>query len=188
MTFDPRDTLDEEIDRALDVAPSADLLRRVRSRIAEEPVRRTRWTSVGVCAGGAVLAALLIGLRLLGDGSTVEAPATPASPARLASTHVVAPAAPAPVLARTGIERHVTRTANRVRASAARDAEEVLVPAAERQSLQRLLRAASRAPLVLARAYTTPTSELEGPPAPIIVPPIEIEPLVHESVDQGDSK
>ena len=185
MTLEPRDPMDDEIDRALSVEPSVELLRRVRSRIAEEPARRGRWVAVGVFAAGTALGVVLIGLRLLGEGP--RAPVAP-TPARLASTTISPPPAHAPWLPPAWIERAPTRKAERVRAADTPDEAEVLVPLAERESLQRLLRAASREPLVLASADKTATDSLEGPPAPIVVPPIVIERLVPDLVDEGDSK
>jgi len=137
-------------------------------------------------AGGAVLALLLVASRVW-----IETP-RPLLPAqRIDATLTAVPSAPPPMDWETAViplEPVAQRPAAERRTASTTVNAEVLVPLAEQQSLQRVLRAAAREPLRMAQSAATEMHYPAEPPPPLVVPAIVIEPLVPEAAEQGDSK
>ena len=181
--------LDREIDALLAIEPSPELVARVRAHLAE-PTRPASWRFPAiVLAAGAIVALLVVALaqppagphasdNLAGQGTM--RPQTPSVPASVGDASPSVGVA----VSSTGASRIRPRASRRPQASLS----EVLVPRAEQNALQHVLRVSAREPLRVspdsAVVMRTPT----GPPSPIVVPAIVIEPLVPQRVEKGESR
>ena len=189
MTGEPphaRDVdLDREIDTLLAIEPSPQLVARVRAHLAE-PTRAASWRLPAIAlAGGAIVAFLIVTLaqppagphvsdNLAGQGTMrPQAPSVPASVGDALPSSGVA-------VSSTRASRTHPQPPTRRQASL----PEVLIPRAEQNALQHVLRLSAQEPLRVSPDSVVPT----GPPSPIVVPAIVIEPLVPQRVEKGESR
>jgi hypothetical protein len=182
------DDLDRELDALLAIEPSPQLVARVRARLAE-PARSASWRLPAIAfAGGAIIAVLIVTLA--------QPPAGPHASNNLAGQDTMRPqASSVPVSVgdaspSSGAAVSSTRTSRTRPPAYTRRQDslsEVLIPRAEQHALQHVLRTSAREPLrvsadsVVVRAPT-------GPPSPIVVPAIVIEPLTPQRVEKGESR
>jgi hypothetical protein len=181
--------LDREIDALLAIEPSPQLVARVRAHLAElAPAAWWRFPAIAL-AGGAIVAVLIVALA--------QPPAGPRASDNLAGQGTMRPRAPSGPTsvgdASPSIGAAVSSTrASRIRprAYARRQASlsEVLIPRAEQNALRHVLRVSAREPLRVSPGSVVVVRTPSGPPSPIVVPAIVIEPLVPQRVEKGESR
>jgi hypothetical protein len=181
--------LDREIDALLAIEPSPQLVARVRAHLAE-PVGPAWWRLPAITlAGGAIVAVLIVTLA--------QPPAGPHASDHLAGQDTMRPQAPSVPTsvgdASPSIGAAVSSTrAGRIhlRAYTRRQGSlsEVLIPRAEQNALRHVLRVSAQEPLRLSPGPVVVVRTPTGPPSPIVVPAIVIEPLVPQPVEKGESR
>ncbi len=183
--------LDDELQRALAVVPSAAFARGVHSRIEHAPASSTRalwWSACGVAA--AILVVVGINVLRSADGVRPRPADVPLQPpatgaARAPKVPVVSPV----VEERQNPRRTERRVAHRVRRGPAHEAQTVALPAAEvlvppdqQRAIAHLMR--------MVRSGTLDGSRLpvgrqgdSATPAELVVPPLTIEPIAVPDVE-----
>jgi hypothetical protein len=165
------DTIDSELRRALAVDPSPELLARIRTRVAAEPVHgRFAWavTAPIVFAIAVVVVAVFLGRppARLAERTSAALAARALAPAML----VPAPMATSgPIATAVSSPRGQTRVRTTPR-TIVREPE-ALIAADEMKALQQLIRNGGRAVIGLPPESVTP------PEGEIIIEPIAIEPI-----------
>ena len=183
--------LDDELQRALAVVPSATFARRVHSRIEQAPARFARalwWSACGAAA--AIL--LVIGIDLWRSGGDVRpllSGSTLQQPATAAKSGPAVPVGPPAVAGRQDARRtdrpvahDVRRGPARERQDAALPAAEVLVPPDQQRAIAHLMRLVRNGTLDASRLPVSREGE-SVTPAELVVPPLTIEPIAVPSVE-----
>jgi hypothetical protein len=185
--------LDEELQQALAVVPSATFVRRVQSRIEESPRRSGRalwwsaWSACGVAA--AILLVIWTGALRSTDGVRPPPSDTALAQATAATGVPTAPVAPPEADVPQPDRRPERPVGQRVRRAPARERQdqplptaEVLVPPDQQRAIAHLMR--------LVRAGTFDGSRLpvsrgaeSVTPAELVVPPLTIEPIEVPNVE-----
>lgn len=168
------DELDRRLRLAMSVAPSIDLTARVRSRIAEEPVRSPVWRWVPAAAGGALAMVGVVVVAIIARPPLLDSP----------SAGLVAPERAAAVPAgiegvdtgRADFEGLTVPTRTPRRATAVAPEAQTRAPrfAPGDAEAFRVLLAFSRA--ALATTGVEP-SEVSMPEAPLVLQPLDIQPV-----------
>jgi hypothetical protein len=185
--------LDDELQQALAVVPSATFVRRVQSQIEESPGRSARalswsaWTAFAVAA--AIL--LLIGIGALRSSDGVRPPPSGPTPAQAtaatsAPTGPVVPAAAEGQQPTKGPQRPVAHPVRRVLARERQDealpTAEVLVPPDQQRAVAHLLRLVRNGTFDGSRLPVDRQGE-SVTPAELVVPPLTIEPIEVPNVE-----
>ena len=181
--------LDDELQLALAVVPSATFARRVHSRIEHAPARSARalwWSACGAAA--AIL--LVVGMNVFRSADGIRSrPSGPAPPPAAAARNVPAVPAVPPVIARHDVRRFeppvahdVRRKPARERQTAATPAAEVLVPPDQQRAIAHLMRLVRNGELDASRLPVSREGE-SVTPAELVVPPLTIEPIAVPSVE-----
>jgi hypothetical protein len=182
----PDDAIDRAVREALDVAPSADFVARVRARIASEPAPRgvfgawLTWKPIAACASATAIAlAVWLGrpapqVRLKADPTpdTTETPTVRLKPDTTYDQGTVDPG--------TYVVSAFRRTV-----VASRKEPEILISASESAALRRLIARASEG-LIVVNDPTPPASELGGELKPLPeIEPLKIDPIVPVNGEEG---
>lgn len=183
--------LDDELQRALAVVPSAAFARGVHSRIDHAPASSTRALWWGAC-GVAAAILLVVGINALRSTDGVRPRLADAAPQPPPTAAASAPTVPvvSPVVEKPQAPRRTERPAahhvRRVPApeaqTAALPAAEVLVPPDQQRAIVHLLRLVRNGTLDGSRLPVGRQGE-SAPPAELVVPPLTIEPIAVPDVE-----
>lgn len=180
---DPLAEFDRQLRAELSIAPSPEFEARVRQRIDEHPVLRSRWMpAYGWLAAAATLAlATVVGIAIMSRNDTDGADLTPRAgqDVRLPSEPRVSPAPSSPVPL-----PEAPRSEPSVRIAASRPAPvrrepEVIVPLNQLEAVRRLAVAVNEGRIDAAAPAAGPLQPPAEPvpPAEVVVAPIVVEPL-----------
>jgi hypothetical protein len=183
--------LDDELQQALAVVPSADFARRVHSRIEHAPASSNRAVWWSACAVAAAIL-LAIGLNVLRSTDVVSPRPSDAGRQPPATAAINAPAVPVdPPVMEEG--RNVRRTERRVahhvrrgpvqeRQVAALPVAEVLVPPDQERAIAHLMRLVRNGTLDASRFPVSRQGE-SAAPVELVVPPLKIDPIAVPDVE-----
>jgi hypothetical protein len=183
--------LDDELQRALAVVPSAAFARRVHSRIEHAPARSARVLWWSACGAAAALL-LVIGINVLRSTDGVRprlSDSTLQQPVKTATSAPTGPLVPPVVEGRQDPRRperpvahDVRRGPARERQDAAMPAAEVLVPPDQQRAIAHLMRLVRDGTLDASRLPVSREGE-SATPAELVVPPLTIEPIAVPSIE-----
>jgi hypothetical protein len=181
--------LDREIDALLAIEPSPQLVARVRANLAE-PTRPASWRLPAIAlAGGAIVAWLIVTLAQPLAGPHVSDNLAGQDTMRPQASSV--PASVGDASPSSGVAVSSTRASRTRRQAYSRrqaSPSEVLIPRAEQNALQHVLRVSAQEPLRVSPDSAVVVRTPTDPPSPIVVPAIVIEPLVPQRVEKGESR
>jgi hypothetical protein len=183
--------LDDELQRALAVVPSAAFARGVHSRIEHAPAKSARvlwWSACGVAA--AIL--LVIGINLVRSTDGVRPRLSDSAlqpPATAATSAPTVPVVPPVVDRQQDARRTERRVVHHVRRRPAHEgqtvalpAAEVLVPPDQQLAIAHLMRLVRNGTLDASRFPVDRQGE-SATPAELVVPPLTIEPIAVPDVE-----
>ncbi len=181
--------LDDELQRALAVVPSAAFARGVHSRIEHAPASSTRVLLVERMRFAAAIL-LVVGINLWRSADGVRPrPADRSPPTTAATSPPTVPVVPPVVEERQNARRTERRVAHRVRRgpahegqTAALPAAEVLVPPDQQRAIAHLMRLVRNGTLDASRLPVGRQGE-SATPVELVVPPLTIEPIAVPDVE-----
>ena len=189
------DGLDDELQRALEIVPSATFARRVHSRIEHTPARSARVLWWGAC-GAAAAILLVIGMNVWRSADRVRprpSDSTLQQPATAAAYAPTVPVVPPLVEGRKEerkddrrkerpVAHHVRRGPAGERQAAAMPAAEVLVPPDQQRAIAHLMRLVRNGTLDASSLLVSRQGESVAP-VELVVPPLKIEPIAVPDVE-----
>ena len=183
--------LDDELQRALAIVPSAGFARRVHARIEHQTTISGRvlwWSACGAAA--AVVLVIASSLPRPGDGVRPRLSDARARPPEAAAERVPAPPVLPPVVERGDVPRPAKRPvadlarrgASRERQAAAMPMAEVVVPPDRQRAIAHLLQLVRSGRLDASKLPVSREGE-SAEPAELVIPPLEIEPITVPDVE-----